>query len=96
MSSLISAVSWVRRGVAQRHPAKYVLDDGELERVSKLARIELEDARAELEKAHKAALEMGQGAEDEGSDGEGEEEIIEGGEDASMDADGAKEGEWVE
>ncbi|KAH6909138.1 transducin family protein/WD-40 repeat family protein [Coprinopsis sp. MPI-PUGE-AT-0042] len=68
MSSLISAVSWVRRGVAQRHPTKYVLDDGELERVSKLARIELEDARAELEKAHKAALEMGKGDEDEEND----------------------------
>ena len=67
MSNLISAVSWVRHGAAQRHPTKYVLDDSELERVSKLARIELEDARLELEKAHKAALEMGKGAEDEGA-----------------------------
>lgn len=70
MSSLISAVSWVRRGAAARQPTKYVLDDGELERVSKLARIGLEDARAELEKAHKAALEMGKGdEEDDDNDG---------------------------
>ncbi|KAF5341629.1 hypothetical protein D9611_001467 [Ephemerocybe angulata] len=85
MSSLISAVAWVRRGVAQQHPTKYVLDDQELDRVSKLARIELEDARMELERAHKAALEMGQGleVEDEGGDeaegeGEGDGEVKEG------------------
>jgi hypothetical protein len=58
MASLISAVSWVKKGVAAQHPAKYVLDDKELERVSALARIELEDARTELEKAHIAAKSM--------------------------------------
>ena len=88
MSNLISSVAWVRRGVAQQHPTKYVLDDQELQRVSKLARIELEDARKELERAHKAALEMGQGleVEDEGAgieeeadakEGEGEDEWVE-------------------
>ncbi|KAE9401514.1 WD40 repeat-like protein [Gymnopus androsaceus JB14] len=61
MSSLISAVSWVRRGVAVQNPAKYVLDDKELERVSALARIELEDAQVELKRAHEAAQTMGQG-----------------------------------
>ncbi|PPQ68646.1 hypothetical protein CVT26_002930 [Gymnopilus dilepis] len=68
MSSLISAVSWVRRGVAAQHPQKYVLDDKELERVSALARIELEDAKIELERAHLAAQEMGKGAEGEEAD----------------------------
>ncbi|KAF8656211.1 hypothetical protein AX16_002647 [Volvariella volvacea WC 439] len=68
MSSLISAVAWVRQGVAARHPAKYVLDDQELERVSALARIELEDARLELERAHEAAKTMGLGAEGEEAD----------------------------
>jgi periodic tryptophan protein 1 len=58
MSNLISCVSWVRRGVSVQHPAKYVLDDKELERVSTLARIELEDARVELERAHEAAKSM--------------------------------------
>ena len=71
MSSLISAVAWVRRGVAAQHPEKYVLDDSELERVSALARIELEDARVELERAHLAAQSMGKGAEgDEADDNE--------------------------
>jgi hypothetical protein len=72
MSSLISAVSWVRRGVAAQHPAKYVLDDKELERVSALSRIQLEDARIELERAHEAAKSMGLGAEGEEADDAGE------------------------
>lgn len=58
MSSLISAVSWVKRGISVQQPTKYVLDDKELERVSALARIELEDARTELERAHEAAKSM--------------------------------------
>ena len=68
MSNLISAVAWVRRGVSARNPEKYVLDDEELERVSALARIELEDARIELERAHLAAQDMGKGAEGDEAD----------------------------
>jgi len=75
MSNLISAVAWVRRGVAAQHPEKYILDDKELERVSALARIELEDARIELERAHLAAQEMGKGAEgDEADDNVGDDD----------------------
>ncbi|KAG6910832.1 hypothetical protein DXG01_007147 [Tephrocybe rancida] len=74
MSSLISAVAWVRRGVSVQHPQKYVLDDKELERVSALARIELEDARIELERAHEAAKSMGKGAEGDEADDQGDEE----------------------
>ena len=55
----------VKRGVAAQHPDKYVLDEKELGRVSTLARIELEDARKDLERAHKAAMKMGKGAEEE-------------------------------
>ena len=65
MSNLISAVAWVKRGVAAQQPLKYVLDDNELQRVSALARIQIEDARVEVERAHKAAQEMGQGTEDD-------------------------------
>jgi periodic tryptophan protein 1 len=74
MSNLISAVAWVRRGVSSRHPHKYVLDDKELERVSALARIELEDARVELERAHEAAKMMGRGGEGEEADDQDDEE----------------------
>ncbi|PSR74035.1 hypothetical protein PHLCEN_2v10174 [Hermanssonia centrifuga] len=69
MASLISCVSWVKRGVTARNPEKYILDDKELERVSALAHIELEDAKKELERAHKAAESMGKRVEgDEGDD----------------------------
>lgn len=69
MASLISAIAWVRRGVAAQNPEKYVLDEKELERVSALARIELDEARAELERAHLAAQSMGKGAEDDDGNG---------------------------
>lgn len=62
----------VKRGVAASHPRKYVLDENELERVSALARIELEDARKELERAHEAAQKMGKGAEGDEADDPGD------------------------
>ena len=49
--SLTTSVAWVKRGVAAPHPVKYELDESELERVAKLARIRLDDARFELEAA---------------------------------------------
>lgn len=62
-------------GIATQHPKKYVLDEKELERVSALARVELEDARVELEHASKLAHSMGkdQDLDDEGKDGDWEE-----------------------
>ena len=68
----------MKRGVSAEHPSKYILDDKELERVSALARIELEDARTELERAHEAAKIMGNGAEgDEGDNDEDEDAWVE-------------------
>lgn len=62
----------MRRGVAAQHPSKYVLDENELQRVSGLARVEFEDARKELEKAHEIAQTMGRGLEDDDDDEHGE------------------------
>lgn len=76
--TFVSFFSRVRRGVSAQQPSKYVLDDKELERVSALARIELEDARIELERAHEAAKKMGRGAEgEEADDGEDEDAWVE-------------------
>lgn len=66
--------------MAAQQPIKYLLDEQELERVSAIARIEVEDARIELEKAHKAAQSMGKGAEADEAD----------------DVDEDDEGAWVE
>ena len=73
MAHLISAVAWVRRGVAAEHPSKYAVDDKELERVSALARVELEDARVELERVSELAKSMGQGIEVEDDEEDWEE-----------------------
>lgn len=71
---ILIATTRVKRGVTARNPEKYVLDDKELERVSALARIELDDAKKELERAHKAAGLMGKGAEGEEGDDDDDEE----------------------
>lgn len=63
-ASLISAVGWIPRGAAARHPSKYAVDEAELERVAQLAKIRLEDAQMDLELAQ---------ATEEGQDGEWQE-----------------------
>lgn len=57
--------------------------------MSALARIELEDARLELERAHEAAKEMGRGAEGDEAD-----DVVEG--EAEAEDEGEGEGDWVE
>ena len=49
--SMILATTWVRRGVAARHPIKYEVDDTELSRISKLVRLHLDDAKEDLKNA---------------------------------------------
>lgn len=50
---MISALHWIARGKSLAHPKKYVLDDAEMERVSKMANVEFEDAKAQLERAQR-------------------------------------------
>ncbi|KAK5331597.1 rRNA-processing protein [Exophiala xenobiotica] len=49
--SMTLATTWVRRGVAAQFPTKYQVDEAELDRISKLARLQLEDAQEDLENA---------------------------------------------
>lgn len=58
MKSLISCTSWVRRGVSAPNPEAYEVDESEIERISTLARINIEEARAELLKASDASQEF--------------------------------------
>lgn len=48
---MITATTWVRRGVAARFPTKYEVDSLEMSRISKLAKLQLEDAQEDLEEA---------------------------------------------
>ena len=74
MAPLISSIAWVRRGAAAENPEKYNLDEKELERVQQLARIELEDAQVELQRASDAAQEMEERSGDERTEDGGDEE----------------------
>lgn len=46
--SMVLATTWVRRGVAAPFPSKYEIDEAELGRISKLAKLQLEDAQEDL------------------------------------------------
>ncbi|KAJ9227421.1 hypothetical protein DTO169C6_62 [Paecilomyces variotii] len=58
--SMITATSWVRRGVAAQFPTKYEIDEEEIGRISKLAKMQLEEAQGDLKAAQEEA--QGEGA----------------------------------
>ncbi|RMD45015.1 hypothetical protein DV735_g12, partial [Chaetothyriales sp. CBS 134920] len=65
--SMTLATTWVRRGVAAQRPTKYEVDEAELDRISKLARLQLEEAQQDLNDAQNGS--QGEdGAEDESED----------------------------
>ena len=69
--AMITASLWVPRGAAAAFPTKYDVDEEELSRISKLAKMQLEDAKQDLEDVqttHDAAKETSQ---DEDSEMEG-------------------------
>lgn len=49
--SMITASLWVPRGAASAFPEKYDVDEDELARISKLANLQLEDAKEFLSNA---------------------------------------------
>ncbi|RMZ91737.1 hypothetical protein DV736_g1010, partial [Chaetothyriales sp. CBS 134916] len=65
--SMTLATTWVRRGVAAQRPIKYEVDEAELGRISKLARLQLEEAQQGLTDAQNEH-------ESEEGDGKGEKE----------------------
>lgn len=72
--SLISSVLWVPRGASAQHPRKFDLSDpAEFERIERLGKIKLEDARRELEELEKGVDGMQVDAEDDDGDGDGDE-----------------------
>jgi periodic tryptophan protein 1 len=48
---MITTTAWVRRGVAAQFPTKYEIDEDEINRISELARLQLEDAKGDLKAA---------------------------------------------
>lgn len=62
---MFSATRWIPRGYAAEFPEKFNLDDEEMDRISKLAKLQLEDAKEDLETAMKDTPEQEDKSEDE-------------------------------
>ena len=69
--SMITATTWVPRGFAASFPTKYEVDEAELSRISKLAKLQLNDAKEDLDTARdgkkvETSADDSSGAEDTG------------------------------
>jgi len=53
--SMITATAWVPRGFAAPFPTKYEFNEAEFERISSLAKLQLEEAKEDLEEARNRA-----------------------------------------
>lgn len=51
MASMITTASWVPRGFAAPFPTKYTFDEAEFERIAELAKLQLDDAKEDLQEA---------------------------------------------
>jgi len=59
---MITATAWVPRGYAAAFPTKYVFDDDEYGRIAKLAKLQLDDAKEDLEEAEAESADHSSGA----------------------------------
>lgn len=59
---MITTTAWVRRGVAAQFPVKYEIDEQEMNRISKLARMQLEEAQDGLNAAKDGKMDDGEDA----------------------------------
>lgn len=61
---MISSSTWVPRGFASEFPEKYELDDVEMERISAMAKLELNDAKKGLKEAEEEDIQDDEPAQD--------------------------------
>ena len=64
---MITATTWVPRGYAAPFPSRYQFDEDEYDRISKLANLQLEDAREDLEEAQAEEKNKSNGSSGKGS-----------------------------
>lgn len=66
--SMITATAWVPRGFAAPFPTKYTFDEEEFKRITDLAKLQLDDAKEDLENAQNGGDAMqtdGEGSDEE-------------------------------
>jgi periodic tryptophan protein 1 len=91
---MITTTAWVRRGVAAQFPTKYEIDEEEMNRISKLARMQLEEAQDDLSAAK--AGKMDDGEDDAAMDEDKEADATEEGEkEVAKDGNKTKSTEYV-
>ena len=64
--SMITASTWVPRGAAANFPSRYDIDEAELSRISKLAKLQLEDANHDLVQARNGEVDGSSTSESDG------------------------------
>ncbi|KAL8703459.1 MAG: hypothetical protein Q9201_003364 [Fulgogasparrea decipioides] len=69
---MITASTWVPRGAAAQFPTKYDIDEKELARISKLAKLQLKDAEEDLDEARHGAQNGAPHPEEKESDSSGD------------------------
>ncbi|MCJ1301479.1 hypothetical protein MMC08_004279 [Hypocenomyce scalaris] len=69
--SMITATAWVPRGFAAPFPTKYEVDEAELSRISKLAKLQLIDAREEFDIARNGRNAEASAVDSSGAEGNG-------------------------
>ncbi|KAI9770173.1 MAG: hypothetical protein M1835_006599 [Candelina submexicana] len=69
--SMITATAWVPRGFAAQFPTKYDFDEAEFERIADLAKLQLEDAKQDLDEARNGVQLGEDSAKKEGKDENG-------------------------
>lgn len=67
---MITATAWVPRGFPERHPTKYEFDEAEFDRISRLAKLQLDEAKEDLDGARNG-LEPDNQTNDDDSDEKG-------------------------
>ncbi|KAL2178571.1 WD40-repeat-containing domain protein [Thermothelomyces heterothallicus CBS 202.75] len=65
MTSMITSTVWVPRGFAAPFPTKYQFDEEEFERIANLAKLQLDDAKEDLEEAEEEEAKQGKGSKKE-------------------------------
>ncbi|CAO2656899.1 Nn.00g057020.m01.CDS01 [Neocucurbitaria sp. VM-36] len=73
--SMITATTWVPRGFAAPFPSRYQFDEDEYERISKLANLQLEDAKEDLEEAQAEAKSKSNGTSGKSSKSKDDDDI---------------------
>ena len=79
---MITTTTWVRRGVAAQFPTKYEIDEVEMDRISKLAQMQLEEAREDLQEVqgnNKNINKKEEEKKEKGGEGDDDEDMVDGG-----------------